>query len=172
MDVLRPQVNLRVQKGVEVVVTMYDTSVSMGENRQRMIDDAQGEYVNFVDDDDLIPANYVARILPLLDGVDYIGFQVQTYIDVVKLAPTYHSLRYDRWWQDNKGAYRDISHLNPIRRELAIQVRHEGGYTHDQSWAGGMRSKGIVKSEHYVDEVMYFYYFRSNKGEDLRAVNR
>jgi hypothetical protein len=129
-----------------------------------MIEDARGQYSNFIDDDDLIPANYVDRIYPLLDGsVDYVGFRLQMYVDDQKQQPTFHSLRYPEWNGDQDGWYRDISHINPIRRELALAVPMSGGHGEDHRWADALRAKNIVKTEHFVDEVMYFYYFRSNK---------
>ena len=164
--VLKPQL----VGGVEMDVATFDPKLSLGENRQKLIESAKGQYVNFIDDDDLIPNKYVAMILPLLDGVDYIGYRVQMFTDGVKQKPTFHSLIYDKWTSDEKGFYRDISHINPIRRELALKVKMSGGHGEDQRWADQLRSLGIVKTQHYIDEVMYSYYFRSARTEAATAV--
>jgi hypothetical protein len=69
------------------------------------------------------------------------------------------------WSEDENGFYRDLSHLNPIRRELMKQVSLEGGFGEDRRWAKKMRKLEVVKTEHFIDEVMYRYYFRSKKGD-------
>jgi hypothetical protein len=128
----------------------------LGHVRQALLDGATSRYVSFVDDDDELPGYYVDEVLPLLDGVDYVGWQLQCYVDGVAQKPTFHSLRYRRWYEDRKGYYRDVSHLNPIRTELARRAdfRH-GEPPEDVSWVDQVRPH--VKTEHYVDKVMYHY---------------
>lgn len=169
MDVLRPQLEniLGWARDVEVVAKEFDKRYSLGYNRQLMIDAARGEYVCFVDDDDLVAEDYVSRILPLLDGADYIGFQLQCYMDGAPFSRTYHSLKYDRWWNDEKGYYRDISHVNPIRRELALKAWMSGGHGEDSRWATDLRKLGVVKTENYVDDIMYHYLVRRVKNDEV-----
>lgn len=163
--VLRPQ--LEEYPDVEFTIRKFDPLFDLGNNRQMMMNDSSAEYISQVDDDDLVPADYVSTIYPLLDGIDYVGFRLQLYIDGEKQKPTYHSLRYKEWNADQQGFYRDISHLNPIRRELAIQAPMSGGGGEDQRWADAIRRLGIVKTEHYCgdDKVMYYYLFRNRKTE-------
>jgi hypothetical protein len=161
--VLKPQ--LEEFPDVKVSVRVSNESMDLGANRQVLLDAAVGEYVNFIDDDDLVPADYIKTIYPLLDGVDYIGFRLQLYNDGEKQLPTFHSLRYPVWNADAEGYYRDISHLNPMRRELAQRVKMEGWAGEDARWADGLRALGIVKTEHFVNAIMYMYYWRSNKKE-------
>ena len=137
---------------------------SLGENRQKMIEGAMSEYICFVDDDDLVAPDYVSTILPLLDR-DYVGFKVQLYNDGVPDLPTYHSLVYDHWFQNEHGYYRHISHLNPIRRELALLSPMEGGVGEDHRWADRLYATGKVRTEHFIDRVMYHYYSRSVKND-------
>jgi hypothetical protein len=126
---------------------------------------SKAEYICFIDDDDAVPEDYVSTILPLLDGVDYVGFQVQCYIDGVPLSRTYHSLKYYGWSEDDKAFYRDISHINPMRRELALLEPMEGGNGEDQRWADRMRKRGVLKTEHVINRVMYNYLFRTKKNQ-------
>jgi hypothetical protein len=149
---------------VEAVITYFDSRCPIGENRAMMIEAAVGEYVNFIDDDDLVPDHYVATIYPLLDGVDYIGFQGRVYKDGVLQKPGFHSLKYGAWWEDENGYYRDLSHLNPIRRVLAMagqMEKHHGCYEEDRKWATNLRELGLVKTEHYINQEMYYYYYRT-----------
>lgn len=168
MDVLRPQV----QKfpDVEIFTLISTRSRTVGEQRQEMLNRARGEYVCFVDDDDLVSPDYVATIRPLLDGVDYIGFPVHTFRDGKFYGAAYHSLKFGKWDSSKTYAERDISHLNPIRRELALQAQMEGGFGEDGRWASRLRQLQIVKTEHVVPEVMYFYHIRTHKPE-MEPVN-
>jgi len=155
-DCLEPQL----RDGVELCITKSDLVKSVGDNRNRMIEEAQGEYVSFIDDDDLVSPKYVETILPLLDGVDHVGFPVQVFRDGVFLLRAYHSLKYGDWCGSN---YRDISHLNPIRREHALKVKMNGSFSEDARWAADLRALNIVKTEHYIPETMYFYHYQTIK---------
>lgn len=137
----------------------------VGYVRQDLLNSAEADYVCFIDDDDEVPPYYVDRVLPLLDGVDYIGWRMQAYINGHAMAPTYHSLRYTTWYQDGLGHYRDISHLNPVRRSLtegtSFCADPENVVTHeDLSWTTQMR--GRLHTEHYIGDVMYYYRYDQN----------
>jgi hypothetical protein len=161
LSVLEPQVASAPE--VEMLIRYDDKHLSLGENRQLLRESASGKYSCFIDDDDLVSESYVRSILPLLDEVDYIGFQVQLYEDGSKSKPTYHSLQYSSWHEDDLGYYRDISHLNPIKTSIAIQVRMDGNAGEDSRWADKIRSSELVKTQHYIDAILYEYYWRSDK---------
>ena len=145
-------------RDVELLVAAQNWDVSS--KRQWCLDHAKGEYFNFIDDDDRIADNYVDTIYPLLDGVDYIGFRMQLYIDGVRYPlPTFHSLKYDRWFENETGFYRNVSHLNPIRTEIARQGHFEGGFGEDRRWAAMVKPK----TEHYIEDCMYHYMFSTDK---------
>ena len=158
---------------VRVTVRVHDPELSLGANRQKMREKSDAEYVTFIDDDDIVPPNYVARILPLLDR-DYVGFRVQAYEDNIPLpGPTYHSLLCGGWFEKTyadgtKSWHRDISHINPIKRELALAVPMYGGFAEDSRWAGELRALGIVKTEHYIEDVMYHYLSRPFKKDGVK----
>ena len=164
LDRLEPQVKLHF-RDVEINIRQFDPRYTLGENREIMRQQALGEYINFIDDDDLVAKDYVTRILSLLaKKPDYVGFRLQCYTDGKEMNPTFHSLKYPEWTQDDKAYYRDISHLNPMKAELARLVQMEGGVGEDHRWADAMRGK--VKTEEYVEDTMYFYYFRTVKEEN------
>lgn len=156
--------------GVEVPIRIRvcDPQLTLGENRNAMVRSSEAEYIAFFDDDDLPGTTYIRDILNAAStGVDYVGFKVQCYMDNTPLKPTTHSLRYTSWSEDADGYYRDISHINPILRSLAVEVPFEGGHGEDVRWADRMRATGKVRTEHYVDRVLYHYYFRSGKNRAM-----
>lgn len=153
MDELMPQVSFN---DVEVIAYWNNGEKSIGEIRQELLEEAKGEYVCFIDDDDRIPDYYCVEILHNL-GEDYVGFEVQLF-EKDKLMPrVFHSIRYGVWHQDDQGYYRGITHLNPIKRELAIQGQFGlQGIGEDESWARTMMS--LVRTEKYIDKIMYYYH--------------
>ncbi len=155
LSVLEPQ--LEAAKGkVQVMVLYNNFEKSLGELRQQIVEQANGEYISFIDDDDMVPHDFIKAILPHLDGKnDYIGFRVGLYSDGVKRKPVYHSLRYTDWTEDDHGFYRDITHLNPLKREIALQAKFVGGSGEDVSWANQLRGKAVT--EHFIDREMYDY---------------
>lgn len=133
--------------------------------RQDLLDHATARYVSFVDDDDAVSDRFVRRVLPLLDGnVHYIGWRMRCFIDGRPLIPTFHSLRYRSWTQDARGFYRDISHINPVRRDLTAGTSFCAGWPEDSSWAAQMR--GRLRTERFIEEEMYFY--RCNTADSVQ----
>lgn len=147
----------------------------LAEIRQALVEAAAGTYVSFVDDDDWVPDYYVQQVRtaiheyaaasppgeapPIARLPDYIGWRMQHYSDGHPSKPTFHSLAYGRWWDDDRGYYRDVSHLNPILRSKALLADFRGGNPpEDVSWADQMR--GLLKTEAVIDPefVMYHYY--------------
>jgi hypothetical protein len=138
---------------IEILVDDSPDPVSV--KRQRCLEAASGEYFSFVDDDDIVAHDFIATIYPLLDGVDYIGFRMQYYDSGLKHKPTMHSLVYEEWREDSAGYYRNVSHLNPIRTELARTGSFSGGYGEDKRWADMVKPE----REYFIDRPMYFYFF-------------
>ncbi len=158
---------------VGLLIAEYDQSKTLGENRNVLRDLAIAEYISFFDDDDWPAPDFFARIMPLLDR-DYVGFRVQTYCEHLQYCAygnTYHSLKYHDWSRVGMNFYRDVSHINPIRRELAMQADFEGGIGEDARWAKALRAKGIVKTQHYISDVMYHYIWRAVKDDAADAVH-
>lgn len=173
LSLLEPQINalgLRKFDQVDILITEDDypggalrMAGQVGDKREVMRKMSQGEYIAFLDDDDLVAPDYISSILPLCDGVDQIGFNVQQFIDGKEFGKTFHTLSAGNWRNEGMNFYRDISHINPMRRELALLEPMSGGFGEDRRWADAMRGK--VKSEHRIDKVLYYYLFRQQKND-------
>lgn len=149
---------------VKITIRTCDPQYTLGENREMLRRSTVGEYIAFIDDDDLVAPDYVSSILPLLDGVDIIGFECKLSFDgIPEPKRDYHTITAGSWYNTDTAFYRDISHLQPIRREIALAASMEGGHGEDGRWADKMRALGVVKTEHYIDKIMYFYEYRSFK---------
>lgn len=150
-------------RGYDIEHVILQERGTLGDLRQRCITQATGEYVNFIDDDDLIAHNYVKTIYPLMDGVDYIGHRLQLYVNGHKQKPTFHTLKYHGWSEDENGYYRGVDMKNPILTRIARQVPFEGTYGEDARWAARIEREHRPKTEHYVDQPMYFYFHSTER---------
>ena len=131
--------------------------------RQRMVERTGAEYVSFVDDDDLVSPFYVAEVVTALESrPDYVGFQVQCYSDGAPTAVAYHSLAYRRWRNLPTRYERDISHINPIRTELARRAdfsQTRSGGAEDRVWADQLRRARVLRTEVVIPRIMYHYLY-------------
>lgn len=170
---LYPQLLAHPQVAHDIFV--FNPQFTLGENRQTMLEMAKGDYVSVIDDDDLVPPDYVSSILPYLDGTDYIGFLLQYYEDGRKQRLAQHRFVANGgrngkgWYDDPYFYYRDISHLNPIRREIALKAKFTGGTGEDWRWASQIRDLGEIKTSWFIPRVLYHYYFRSRKEDFSQA---
>jgi hypothetical protein len=172
LSLLEPQINalgLRKFDQVDILIRKDDWKeppfIGVGGKREAVRKQATGDYICWFDDDDLPAPDYISSILPLLDGIDYVGFNLYTTVDKKYIGPTDHTLRNLGWTDDyhDPAHHRDISHLNPMRRDLAMLKPMSGPTGEDHRWADSMR--GLVKTEHYIDKVLYYYFARVPKND-------
>lgn len=144
---------------VQVLVDCDDRDVSVGVKRNRMLQAATGQYVCFIDDDDMISSVYVERIVNALyntSGVpDYVTFNVLRSIDDIRPAA----------W-----APRMPNHLTPVRTVLArIAGFPDRDYGEDNDYAERLAGLNLLAGPH-INEVLYTYLFRSARvDEETRA---
>jgi glycosyltransferase involved in cell wall biosynthesis len=165
LSVLNPQRT----DDVEILVISDDGSRTIGSKRNEAIQKSQGEYVCFVDDDDLVSDDYVQKILKSLESKpDCVGMHLLHFNDGVLAGFTYHSLSYRSWFESRDNClgfmryYRNPNHLNPIKRSISVKCPFpESSWGEDREY-----SKNILQYLHvekYIVEPIYYYLFRSNK---------
>lgn len=174
LRLLNPQVQ-EFNGEVEVVAYWNNGELPIGEVRKALIEEAKGKYICFIDDDDKVSKDYCRRILEVLKtSPDYVGFKVAFFDNGKEMPPVFHSIKYTHWHQDERGYYRGVTHLNPIKRSIAIQGDFGTDRTagEDAKWARSVTP--LVKTEEYINKVMYFYYHDSsdtNFGGDEKPHN-
>lgn len=154
--------------GLGVRVFRDNLENSVGAKRQRLLESSQADYVSFVDDDDEVAPDYVARVgLALRSNPDYVGFAVRLTLNGSPWKPANHSLQYHGWSETDHVLLRDISHLNPIKRRLALLARfdqHGGGYGEDGRWADVLRAQRRVTTEVWLGPEWAYHYRMSAIG--------
>lgn len=138
---------------------------TIGAKRNLLLDNATGEYVCFIDDDDTISEHYLERILQAIkQDADCVALTGKYFVNGKYDRPFYHSLRHNKYHEDAEGYYRYPNHLNPIKASIAKQFRFaEKNHGEDTEWATAIHNAGALKSEAIVPEVLYYYRFVPRK---------
>jgi glycosyltransferase involved in cell wall biosynthesis len=176
LAILEPQVKDR--GDVEVIVRVDDGAVPIGAKRNALLDEAVGEYVAWIDDDDLVSDDYVASLLDALGSrPDCVGFRVRRFTDGKPHYDSIHSLRYTKYdvgVEDGQRVYyRSPNHLCPIRRDLALQARFpEWDRGEDATYA--VRVRPLLKTEVFIDRHLYSYMYvmPRNRRREITHKNR
>lgn len=152
---------------IELLIDADDGKISIGSKRNALLHNAKGEYVCYIDDDDRVPEDYIAQILSALETrPDCVGFNLAYYVDGVLKGTAIHSLRFQTYGQRRNGRMmeyeRTPNHLNPIRRELALQA----GFTeknHGEDTDFAVKVRPLLQTEVFVDKTLYHYLYNSKK---------
>lgn len=158
------------QDKVEIVFYRDNRDATVGYKRNQLIKQASGQYICFVDDDDDISNNYIELIYNALlqnkDCVKLIG--VFSANNLKKLF--IHSISYDSYFEANYIYYRPPNHLNPIKREIAInfQFPNQLSFGEDTDWAMQICRSEALKTEAEICEPYYFYNFDAQKSVSLQ----
>lgn len=163
---LLAELDRQMQPGVGVIVYRDNLEARYPRKSRALIEASRADYTSFIDDDDMVAPDFIARVTAALEGrPDYVGFPVRWTIDGVQQVPVVHSLRYDGWRNHPDMLERDITQFNPIRRDLALAGSwdHPDGADHgaDGHWAYTIRQTGLCRTEAWIDKEMYYYRFRS-----------
>ena len=144
-----------------------NVNISIGEKRNLLLDVAKGKYIAFIDDDDSITEHYFKEIRKGIDG-DYDCCSLRGIITWNGGNPELfeHSIKYTAWnTTNNEIKYeRFPNHLNCIKSEIAKQVNFiELNHGEDKDWSYKLNETGLIKTEHFIDEIIYNYQYITNK---------
>jgi len=155
MTVLQPQVN----DAVEILIKTDNGEMTIGAKRNLLLEEATGEYIAFVDDDDLVSEDYVKKILEATESKpDCCGIQGIITFQGQSPRMFIHSLKYKEWFEQNNVYYRCPNHLNPVKREIALLVKFpELNFGEDKDYSN--RLVTLLKEERFISGVIYHYLY-------------
>lgn len=141
---------------VEILIEKDKGEMIVGAKRNLLLRKAQGEYISFVDDDDMVSEDYVSRILEALQNdPDCCGIEGNLIRKKGKNL-FIHSIKHRTWFEKDGVYYRCPNHLNPVKRELAYRIgfpNKDVGEDADYS----MRLLPLLKKEVFIKGPIYFY---------------
>lgn len=169
LTVLEPQA----PPNVEVLVLRDAMRRSVGSKRNAMIAIARGDYVSFVDDDDMVTPTYVSKILAATTGdpdvvcfdVWVTGYQTRGLHDRV--------CRYDPKYvhQNLPNEYhRKPNHLMAWRRAIADRYPFDD-VSFNEDDTRGARMAHEAKRVGRIPEVLYTYQFDRSDSAAERGMN-
>lgn len=161
------------QKEVEILYLIDSKSMMLGEKRNSMVDMCCGEYVCHVDDDDRISEDYISTILDAIENTnaDIINFQVSVSLDNEESKICNYSKEYKKDFNTDEGYFRIPNHICCVRRELALQVSFPNKvYGEDSAYSKTLLP--LLKTEHNIDKVLYYYDYNSQTTETQQELSR
>jgi glycosyltransferase involved in cell wall biosynthesis len=151
---------------VEILVDPCE-HCKIGEKRNELLKAAAGEYVCFVDDDDRVSGDYVETLMTGIElGVDCVSLRGVMTTNGQNPEIFEHSLKYGAYkTTDNPVKYeRYPNHLNCIRADIAKRFKFQAkNWGEDTEWATQIHRSGALKTEYYIDKILYFYDYIANK---------
>lgn len=156
---------------IQVLTEKDNREMSIGAKRNILLQKAAGQYVAFLDDDDRISDNYVKLLMEGIDkGVDCCSLRGVITVNGNDPQVFEHALKYSEWRtnSDKKEVKheRPPNHLNCIKASIAKQFNFPETYHgEDHVWSMAIQKSGLLKTEHYIDEVLYYYDFVTNKNK-------
>lgn len=153
---------LGVENHVEKLV-LYGERETTGNKRNQLIKDAKGEYVAFVDDDDMITDCYIKKQLDVANsGMDCGSLNGLYFLNGVYGKPFIHSNKYTHWYNTPEAYIRTVNHLNCVKRSIALQVPYENiTIGEDGRYSEALKASGLIKTEYQIKETLYLYYDRT-----------
>jgi glycosyltransferase involved in cell wall biosynthesis len=151
LTVLNPQLE------DEEIIINIDKRKTIGAKRNDLLNAARGDYVCFIDDDDMISEDYLAEIRKGLElKPDQVAISGVFY-HAKEHSKTRFTSSKDYEWGLVDGEYRrNVLHLNPVKRELAIKVGFPDiSYGEDRKYGKDLRP--LIKTEYRILKEIYFY---------------
>jgi hypothetical protein len=168
---------------VEVVGCWDNGEATLPAKRQALLGAAQGTYVSYADDDDMVEPDFVAAVTAVMtpdpagppaaytvltDGPDYVAFEHAYYVDGIRQpVRVLTGIGYHGWYTDGdpvtgvQHLVRDVTHINPVRRSLTGTVsftRRDGVGLEDWSYVSAVRPR--LRTQADLGRVLYHYQHR------------
>ena len=146
------------------IITDSSMNYNIGIKRNKLLEQARGEYIVFVDDDDQVAFNYVGLIMDAIKSdPDCIGISGIITTNGRDQRQWHISKEYGKWFTGPDGTYyRTPNHISPVKRELALQSGFpEIAFGEDAEYS--RRLLPLLKTEVKIEQNIYHYKFNSNK---------
>lgn len=148
---------------VEILTEKDDCKITVGTKRNILKNKASGEYICFIDDDDMVSEDYLSEIFIATESnPEIITFQVQRYknenLDEVYI-PNVHigNLK-----SGNITFIQNLLHLCPHKKYLADKINFtDKNFAEDFDYS--MALAKLNPRDFKIDKILYLYYF-SEKG--------
>lgn len=147
------------------IITHDATDISIGVKRNILLQEAQGKYICFIDDDDRIADNYIDLVMAgIATNPDCCSLNGIITTDGKDPKPFKHSIDYKEMYEQDGVYYRPPNHLNVVRSSIAKQmVFPDWQRSEDSNYCFQLRDSGLLKVEYKIEPVLYYYDYITDK---------
>ena len=147
---------------IELVILLDNQKRTIGSKRNQLLENAQGEYICFIDDDDDIADTYVERIIKSLKkNPDCVVFD--SWVTMKKKKSKNNVLgklcKFGIEYENEnliEEYHRLPNHLMVIKKSLLAGIRFlNTNFGEDTDWSEKIKHR-IIKQER-IDEILYYY---------------
>lgn len=156
---------------VEVLYLGDTKTLTVGAKRNKLAQIATGQYITFVDDDDMLNSLYLIELIKAIDrypNIDVVNFNVSISINGSSAKPVMYSKEYLQDKNLHDRYLRIPNHLMCFKRELVLSTPYlDINFEEDAKWAKAVLPK--IATEHVIDKTLYFYECNHAASETLPA---
>lgn len=135
----------------------------VGRKRNMLLKEAKGDFVVFIDDDDIVADDYIQSILEAISldpTVDCIGIDGIITTNGADKKNWSISKDYMSWFEKDGVYYRTPNHISPVKREIALKAMFpEIAFGEDYQYSMGILP--YLRKETKIKKQIYHYDYRS-----------
>lgn len=147
------------QNKVEII-SDSDAKCPIGEKRNRLLELSEGQFVVFIDDDDMVTRSYIPLILEAIEKnptVDCIGINGVITFNGGSPLQWKISKDYESWHEKDNVYYRTPNHISPVRRDIAMKVKFPADKSFSEDFEYSKAIYPFLKTEAKIEENIYHY---------------
>ena len=161
---------LQENEDVEIIGIRDNKEISVGKKRQLLLEESKGKFIVFFDDDDKPYSNYIYEITKAIrnnPNIDCIGLIIDMTTNGLNKQTCFHSLENKEWINGIKGIdkydyYRNVTHFNPVRRDLALSVGFSDmRFGEDKEYSDKLSK--LCKKEYLIEFPLWLYNFTTKQ---------
>lgn len=156
LEVIYPQV-----KAEDVEIIIDDTyPLMMGTKCNRLVEKAQGEYVVFIDDDDLVPEYYVQKFLDAMatkpDCISIEGVCRRQDMDNKEIYRYVQGLHFKWEFVNDTLLTTNVTQIAAVKKSISVQCPFPDIMYYEDRFFADQLDK-IAKSEVHIKQTMYVH---------------
>lgn len=161
-----------IQDQVEVLYFIDNKTYYLGEKRNLMIDMCNGEYISFVDCDDVISGDYIVSLLKeIKNGPDVITFLVQVYQNGKKTKLCKYSKDFESDHNTDLFYNRLPNHICCVKKDVSTFASFPN-ITYGEDSGYSKELKKYLKTEIFINKVLYHYDYNQSTSETQQEIKK
>ncbi len=145
--------------------THGSNDLDIGTKRNNLLNDVNGHFIVFIDDDDDVSDDYLELIIDAIisnENVDCVGIKGKITFDSSYEKKWEISKDFGSWYEADGCYFRTPNHISPVRSDIAKKVGFPN-ISNGEDYAYSMGILPYLHNEIKIDKEIYHYQFVSKK---------